>query len=254
MTSVTSAETGSAARLLSTQVALVTGASSGIGRAVALALAGQGAGLCVGGRNAQALAGSVDAARALSENARGFRGDLAVLSNIKRLARFVGEEFGRLDILVHCAGCIHHGKMREASLRDLDRQYLANVRSVYALTQELLPLLLASRGQVVFINSSVGLTAKRADVGQFAATQHALRAIAESLREEVNSDGVRVLIVHPGRTATPRQALLHGKENKPYRPELLMQPEDIASMVVAAVTLPRTAEVTEIMMRPMMKS
>jgi NADP-dependent 3-hydroxy acid dehydrogenase YdfG len=183
-----------------------------------------------------------------------FQANLAVLSNIRRLGRLVRDEFGRLDILVHCAGCIHHGRMREASLKDLDRQYLANVRSVYAITQELLPLLLANQGQVVFINSSVGLAAKRPDVGQFAATQHALRAIAESLREEVNADGVRVLIVHPGRTATPRQAMLHSHENKPYRPELLMQPEDIAAMVLTAVTLPRTAEVTEIMMRPMKKS
>jgi NADP-dependent 3-hydroxy acid dehydrogenase YdfG len=74
------------------------------------------------------------------------------------------------------------------------------------------------------------------------------------LRQEVNEQGIRVLCVYPGRTATSRQERLYAKEGKPYRPELLLQPEDIATMVVAALSLPRTAEVTDINIRPMLKS
>ena len=85
------------------------------------------------------------------------------------------------------------------------------------LTQMLLPLLKKPRGQVVFINSSAGLTA-RPDVGYFSATQHAFKALADSLRCEVNADGVRVLSVYPGRTATPRIQALHAKEGRPYQP------------------------------------
>jgi NADP-dependent 3-hydroxy acid dehydrogenase YdfG len=81
-----------------------------------------------------------------------------------------------------------------------------------------------------------------------------MKAVADSLREEVNSDGIRVLCVFPGRTATPRTKRLFHEEGKAYRPDLLMQPEDVATMVVHALKMPRTAEVTEIMIRPLFKS
>jgi NADP-dependent 3-hydroxy acid dehydrogenase YdfG len=127
------------------------------------------------------------------------------------------------------------------------------VRGPYLLTQALLPLLRACHGQIVFVNSTVGLEA-RAGVGQYASTQHALRAIADALRAEVNPDGVRVLSVYLGRTATARQARIFRLEGRPYAPELLIQPEDVAEMVLATLRLPRTAEVTEIRMRPLVKS
>ena len=130
--------------------------------------------------------------------------------------------------------------------------YRTNVRGPYLLTQELLPLLLERQGQVVFINSSAGLTA-RANIAQYAATKHALKALADGLRDEVNPRGVRVLSVFPGRTATPTQQKLCGEEGRPYRPARLLQPEDVAAVVVNALCLPRTAEVTEIKIRPMLK-
>jgi len=121
------------------------------------------------------------------------------------------------------------------------------------LTQLLLADLTASRGQIVFVNSSQGLKAAPG-VGQFAATQHALKAVADSLRQEVNQEGVRVLTVFPGRTATPRTADICRLEGIPYQPELLLQPEDIATMISAALMLPRTGEVTNISLRPLHKS
>jgi len=143
--------------------------------------------------------------------------------------------------------------MEGARMADLDLQYATNVRVPYAVTQRLLPLLMASRGQVVFINSSVGLTAKRADVGQYAATKHALKAIADSLREEVNPKGIRVLTVYLGRTATPMQEAICRQEGRVYRPDTLLQPEDVASVVLQALMLPATAEVTDISIRPMLR-
>ena len=102
---------------------------------------------------------------------------------------------------------------------------------------------------MVFINSSAGLAA-RGHVGQYAATKHALKAVADSLREEVNSDGVRVTSVFVGRTATPMQEEVHRLEGRPYRPEWLLQPSDIAEIIVSALSLPRIAEVTDISIRP----
>lgn len=79
----------------------------------------------------------------------------------------------------------------------------------------------------MFINSSVGIVA-RGGIGPYAATKHALKAIADSLRDEVNKDGIRVLSIFLGRTATPMQEEVHRLEGKPYRPERLLQPEDVA--------------------------
>ena len=116
----------------------------------------------------------------------------------------------------------------------------------------MLPLLQKSAGQIVFINSSAGLRSA-ATVGQFSATQHAFRSIADSLRDEVNALGIRVLSVYPGRTATPRIAKLFEKEGRTYQQDLLMQPED-EEMLTHSLRLPRTAEVTDISIRPMQKS
>jgi NADP-dependent 3-hydroxy acid dehydrogenase YdfG len=109
------------------------------------------------------------------------------------------------------------------------------------------------RGQIVFINSSAGLNA-RLNIGHYSATKHAFKALADSLREEVNPDGVRVLSVFPGRTATPLMSSLYAKDELPYEPQTLLQPEDVASVVINALSLPWTAEVTNISIRPMQKS
>jgi NAD(P)-dependent dehydrogenase (short-subunit alcohol dehydrogenase family) len=237
---------------LAGRVAVVTGASSGIGRAVALALSRQEVRLCAIGRESRTLAETVAAAQQFSP-ATGFQIDLTVEENLQPLLRYLQAETGRVDILVHSAGVFHQDQMERARIEDLDLQFATNVRAPYLLTQHLLPLLTAARGQVVFINSSVGLAVKRPEVGQYSATKHALRAIADSLREEVNPKGIRVLTVYLGRTATPMQEALCRLEGKVYRPEILMQPEDVASVVVHSLMLPTTAEVTDISIRPMAK-
>ena len=89
---------------------------------------------------------------------------------------------------------------------------------------------------------------------QYDSTKHALKALADSLRGEINRHGVRVLSVYLGRTASEMQERIHRMEGKPYRPELLLQPNDVASIVVNVLSLPRTAEVTDISIRPMIKS
>ena len=120
------------------------------------------------------------------------------------------------------------------------------------LTQALLPALRSVRAGGV-LNSTAGRRAT-AGSGQYAATKHGLAAVADSLRDEVNADGVRVLSVFLGRTATPMQAELSAKAGRAYDPERLLQPEDVAAAVLSAVTLPRTAELTDLVIRPMLKS
>jgi NADP-dependent 3-hydroxy acid dehydrogenase YdfG len=230
---------------------VVTGASSGIGRAIAVSLASAGATVWTVARRRAEL----EAAAAQAAGAGAFvpyEADLVADGQVATLARRLRERREGVDILVHSAGTISLGTMETASIDDLDRQYAANVRAPYLLTQMLLPDLRATQGQIVFINSTATQSAT-ATTGQFAATQHALKAIADALRNELNPDGVRVLSVYPGRTATDRQASIHAAEGKDYRPEHLLQPEDVAAVVLHALTLPRTAELTDVTVRPMRK-
>jgi NADP-dependent 3-hydroxy acid dehydrogenase YdfG len=234
------------------QLAVVTGAGRGIGKAIALSLAGEGATLCLVGRNRTALE-SVRAMRGEgAANVVVHPADVARDSDIQELAARLRDEFGRLDVLVHSHGVYRRGSTESAPVADLDALYRVNVRGTYLLTQAVLPLLKASQGQIVFVNSSIVSRAAE-EVGQFAATQHSLRALADSLRQEVNREGVRVLSIYPGRTATARQASIHALEGKTYQPERLIQPEDVAFIVVSALKVARTAEVTDIHIRPMQK-
>jgi NAD(P)-dependent dehydrogenase (short-subunit alcohol dehydrogenase family) len=237
---------------LSDQVAVVTGAGSGIGKAIALALGIKGATLALVGRRIAPLESVVELARGAGVVAQAFPTDLASADEVRELGARIKGELGQADVLVHCAAIVHMGTVAEASAEVFDQHYQTNLRGPYLLTQALLPLLQLRQGQIVFMNSSAGLAA-RANVAQYAASKHALKAIADSLREEVNRDGIRVLSVFPGRTATPTQEHLHVLEGRPYHPERLLQPEEVAEVVVHALCLPRTAEVTEIKIRPMLK-
>jgi NADP-dependent 3-hydroxy acid dehydrogenase YdfG len=237
---------------LTEQVAVITGATSGIGKAIALGLATQGAKLCLVGRKRETLEAVAATARKTAPTVLSYPTDLTIDEDVVKLKTDLERDLGRADLLVHSAGAFSMGLLQKASVTELDWLYRANVRAPYVLTQALLPLLLSSQGQIVFINSSVIMQA-RANIGQFAATQHAIKAIADSLREEVNPLQVRVLSVFPGRTATPRQAIIHEMEGKPYCPERLMQPEDIAAVVINALSLPQSAEVTDISLRPFAK-
>jgi NADP-dependent 3-hydroxy acid dehydrogenase YdfG len=238
---------------LKDQIAVVTGASSGIGKAIALSVAQQGAEVCLVARRRELLEDVAKKIQTLGSRGHACPADLTKDDDISNLGARFQKDFGRVNILVLCGGAIFHGPLEKASLADFDLMYRSNVRGHYLMIQTMLPLLREIKGQIVFINSSAGLRSP-ATAGQFSATQSAFRSIADSLRDEVNADGIRVLSVFPGRTATPRIAKLFEKEGRAYQPDVLMQAEDIAEMVTHSLRLPRTAEVTDISIRPMQKS
>ncbi|MDQ3459152.1 MAG: SDR family oxidoreductase [Deinococcota bacterium] len=226
------------------KLAVVTGASSGIGRAVALALAGRGARLALLGRDEARLREVADEA---GGEGRVYAFDL---TDDAALGAFKGQvEDEGPDILIHSAGTVILGSVMEASLADLDRQYRVNLRAPYALSQALLPGLITRRGELVFINSGAGLSA-RAHWSQYAATKHALKALADSLREEVADEGVRVVSVYPGRTASPMQEEVRRQEGAPYHAARFIQPEDVAGVVLHALLMPRSAAMTDVSVRP----
>jgi len=238
---------------LAGKAALVTGASCGIGKAIALELAARKARLCLVGRNKRRLREVREGARKHSAKVIEASVDLADASAAKQLAKLVVEELGGLDILVHSAGVISLGTMEKASLKDFDRMIAVNLIVPYLLTRALLPLLKKSKGQIVFINSSI-IYNPRPGTTQYSATKHALKGLADCLRTEVNELGIRVLSVFPGRTATPPQKELFRAEGRPYLPERLLQATDVATVVADALSLPASAEVTDIHVRPALKS
>jgi short-subunit dehydrogenase len=238
---------------LAGDVAVVTGATSGIGKAIVLGLAELGTKLCLIGRNPSKLAETAAEIGDTASRVACYHADLGIPAEISAASSDIQRDFGAVDVLVHSAGTIALDAIDQLPVEELDHQYAVNVRAPYLLTRLLLPAMRNGHAQIVFVNSTAGLFA-RANASQYAATKHGLRAIADSLREEVNPRGIRVLSVFLGRTSTPMQKNVHQMEGRQYRPEILMQAEDVATTVIAALRLPRTAEVTDITMRPLVKS
>jgi NADP-dependent 3-hydroxy acid dehydrogenase YdfG len=228
-------------------VALVAGASGDIGRAIAFDLLGAGAEVFMLGRSMARLANPPppESARA---KCHFIAADLTDVSGVERIASDISPR-GRLDVLVLSSGV--YERSQEPTV--FTSQMAANVLGPYSLIQRLLPLIIESKGQIVFINSTQALKAT-AGIGQYAATKHATKAIADSLRDEVNGVGVRVLSIFSGRTAGERQRAIFAAEGRPYRPERLIQLADIASLVLFLLQLPRTSEVTDVVLRPMQKT
>lgn len=227
---------------LQDQFALVTGATKGIGRAIAEKLAALGASLLLVARNERELC---SLAESLPGNHTPLPCDLAEDASLEAAVARVKD----LDILVHSAAVYAQGPLESAPVADFDLQYRVNLRAPYLLTQRLLPLLKKRAGQIVFINSTTGVMT-RPGVTQYAAVKHGLRGLADCLRAELAGDGVRVISVYPGQTATPMQAYRHSLEKREYHPEKLIQPVDVAEALVTALTLARTAEVTDLHIRP----
>jgi NAD(P)-dependent dehydrogenase (short-subunit alcohol dehydrogenase family) len=227
-------------------VALVAGASGGIGRAIAFGLLGAGAEVFMLGRSMAKLVQPPPPETARAK-CHFIVADLTDSGDVGRVAADISPR-GRLDVLVLSSGTYE----RSDELASFVRQIAANVVGPYSLIQHLLPFLIRSKGQIVFINSTQGLKAT-AGVGQYAATKHAMKAVADSLREEVNRKGVRVTSVFLGRTATELQRAIFAAERRPYTPERLTQPADVAEIVLSLLQLPRTSELTDIVLRPMQK-
>lgn len=238
---------------LENHVAVVTGASSGIGNAIALGLAKQKAALCLVGRNTAELEKQKEVLIHNSPKVTICEADVTGELAIKKIAAAVLKEFSSVDILVHSAGFLSTGAVESGTRDCLDQHLQVNFIAPYFLTQALLHALKRSHGQIVFINSSA---VQRAISGlaQYSSAKFALKGLADSLREEINPYGVRVVSVYPGQTATPMQRQLHQEKNKAYQPEQLLQPEDIADVVMHSLTLSRRAELTDIYIRPMVKS
>jgi NAD(P)-dependent dehydrogenase (short-subunit alcohol dehydrogenase family) len=228
-------------------VALVAGASGDIGRAIALDLLDAGAEVFMLSRSPTRLVESTPPEK-FRRKCHFLAADLTDNDAIARVYTEISSKH-RLDVLVLSAGTYE----RSHDPAVFRSQVAANLLGPYALLQGVLPLLIEAQGQVVFVNSSQALKAT-AGLGQYAATKHAMKAVADSLRDEVNLHGVRVISLFLGRTAGERQRAIFAAEGRPYPPERLIQPADVAGLVLSLLRLPRTSEVTDVVMRALQKT
>ncbi len=221
---------------------LVAGASGGIGRAVAIAAAEAGAArLLLLGRDPARLAHV-----ALAVTAAGAVADAETVDLASGQMPTLPD---RIDLLVHALGAHALASLAGTDGGIADVMWATNARAPLLLTRAALPAIEAAEGMVAFVNSSQGLTAGR-NAAAYAASKHALRALADSIRAEVGARGIRVLSIYPGRTDTPMQRALLAAEGRAPDPMKLLRPEDVAAMIIAAASLPKNAEVTDITIRP----
>jgi NADP-dependent 3-hydroxy acid dehydrogenase YdfG len=241
-------------------VALVTGASSGIGEATARALAAQGAAVALAARRKDRL----DALAAEIEHAGGtalaIECDVTDSEQANALVARTVEELGRLDTVVNNAGVMLLGPIADAPIEEWDRMVALNVQGLLYVAHAALAHLLAAAGDdprhvADLVNiSSVAGRVTRSGSGVYNLTKHGVGAFSESLRQEVTSRHVRVSLVEPGAVATE----LAG-HNRPEIRETLdkrfasmerLEAQDIAETIAFVVTRPRRVAVNEVLIRP----
>lgn len=223
---------------------LLTGAGSGIGAATARRLTDRGDDLVLLARDegrAEDLVATFEGSRAL----------VADLSDPAGLASaLAGQQIPTaLDSVLHVAGVVDLGTVDELTPQRWRTTIDVNLLAPAELTRICLPALRAARGQVVFVNSGSGFHAGPR-WGSYAASKHALRALGESLRAEEAANGVRVASIYPGRVATAMQRSVHQQEGRDYDPADWIDPESVATTVLAALDLPRDSQITDLSIRP----
>ena len=232
------------------KVVLVTGASRGIGRAVALAFAREGASLVLAARSAERLAEVTAEVRALGGAALPVPTDVTSPDAVTGMVDAAMAEFGRIDVLVNNAGIGKVGEVGSADFADNLRLTLrASLFGMVDVTQRVLPIFRRQRsGAIVNMSSVMGRKAF-ARFGSYAVVMHGVSAISDSLRQELAGTGIQVSVIHPALTAT--DLLREADETElppPFRHLTPLSPDDVARAVVAAVrhrrwrvVLPRTA-------------
>jgi NADP-dependent 3-hydroxy acid dehydrogenase YdfG len=240
---------------LSGKTALVTGASSGIGRAAAVALAAAGAQVALVARRADRL---VDlAAKIEADDGRAFArpADVTDEHEAAQAVEDTVAHFGGLDILVNAAGMTQTGKVENGDLADWRYVFELNFWASFYTSRAAIPALKAGGGDIVNISSTAGRRAVGATFGPYAASKFALTAFNESLRAEVTLAGIRVSIIEPGATATEIHEHIKDERVREFTRDHVqkdgaMQPEDVAAAIIFAVSLPPRVNVSQLVIRP----
>lgn len=212
--------------------ALVTGASRGIGKVIALELADLGYDVAIVGRDRASLDGTAAEIEAKGVKAVKIQADLSMAEAYARVVREAAEGLGGIDILVNCAGLSLAGSFTEATVEQWDKIFSVNARAPFFISQEALPWLRKSEKPIVINIASVVGFKGYANQSVYASSKHALTGFTKVFAKEVQPFGIRVHLISPGGVATEMV--------KQMRPDIkadeLIQPEEIAEIVRFLVT------------------
>jgi len=233
-------------RTLEGQVALVTGAGRGIGRAIAFALATEGAGVVLAARTRQQLAEVAAEIRARGGRALAVPTDVTQDAAVEALVEQTIAEFGRLDVLVTAAGTASFGPVAGTKPADWDVMLAVNLRAVMVCCCAVLPMMIQQRRGTILNIASVAAQRFIPGAAAYAATKAGVVPWSRVLREEVRAEGVRVGVLVPGAVDTP---LWDAISQGPDRSRML-RPEDVARAAVFMVTLPPSAALEELTLLP----
>lgn len=227
--------------------ALVTGATEGIGRAIAFALgrAGYRVGVCA--RTPARLEQLLQALAAEKIEAAGKPADVADPAQVRAFVAHTTDRLGATDVLINNAGIAILKPFDQLTLEEWDATMATNLRSLFLVTREVLPGMRRRKsGAVVNIASLAG---RNGFIGgsAYAASKHAVLGFSKSLMLETRKDKIRVIAICPGSVDTP---LIHTQNAFPSDPAKILQPEDVADVVLTALRLPERALMSEVDLRP----
>lgn len=233
------------------KVAVVTGAGSGVGQAVAKQLAALGWSIALVGRRLGALQETIALIGAGKERVRAFPCDVGDSSAVQNMAKDVLGAFGTVDALVNSAGTnIARRSLAELTDADFDQVVKINLNGAFYCVQAFLPTMRAKKsGTIVNINSDAGLKSNRVSGAAYIASKFGLTGLTDTINVEERQNGIRATAVFPGEINTP---LLDRRPAPPPQEARLkmLQPDDVAACALLAITLPPRAIVEHLLVRP----
>ena len=226
--------------------AVITGATKGIGRAIAESLATEGYDIAVCSRSAEDLA---DMQKDFAQRFPRIQllvhtADVSKKEEVKIFAQFIDNQWNRVDVLVNNAGAYLPGAIHTEGEGRLETLMETNLYSAYYLTRALLPLMMAHKKGYIFNMCSIASLNAYPNGGSYSITKFALLGFSKNLREELKPHGIKVTAILPGATWSDSWAGFEAPE------ERLMQPRDIAEVIVSALRMSVGAVIEDIVLRP----
>ncbi len=228
--------------------AVITGASSGIGKGIALRFAQEGAEVVLLARRLNRLKMIKEQIEQDGGKTHVYKTDLCEVDQIKKTCQEIHEQVGDIDILVNNAGVGYHGALEEMSLKQYERMFNLNMRALYLMSQEFLPEMKKHHDGVIINIGSIAGTMGMPNLSLYCASKYAVHGFSESLLEEVREHNIKVSVIAPGLVNTE----FFGQRKASPRGDLkdYIQPEDIADVAVLCASSSQTATLKQIIVRP----
>lgn len=233
---------------LAGRVALVTGGSRGIGRAIAIKLAGLGAAVAICGRDAEKLRATGEELRAFTKQVFCQAADVTCTKEVEKFVSGAAKRLGPIGILVNNAGIGLFGPVHEKNEEEWDRVLNTNVKSVFLVSRAVVPTMIKEGGGDIINISSLAGRNTFAGGGLYCASKWAVQGLSGCMAEDLRDKGIRVSVICPGSVATE----FSGRGSKDASKAL--QPEDVAHAVAALLTQRQGSFMSEIHIRPLRKS